>query len=91
MKISDISAEISDIGDNQSEIGHGNLFEGKIAENRKFRRNFADISVSERNFVCGTHVRAGDFLLQNIENISEISVKYRRYIENISKLPDLKS
>ena len=26
-----------------------------------------------------------DFLLQNIEDISEISVKYRRYIENIGK------
>ena len=32
MKISDISAEISDIGDNRSEITHGNSFEGKIAE-----------------------------------------------------------
>ena len=32
MKISDISAEISDIGDNRNEIGHGNSFEGKIAE-----------------------------------------------------------
>ena len=26
-----------------------------------------------------------DFLLQNIEDISKISVKYRRYIGNISK------
>ena len=32
MKISDISAEISDISDNRSKIGHGNSFEGKIAE-----------------------------------------------------------
>ena len=27
----------------------------------------------------------GDFLLQNIEDISEISVKYQRYIGNIGK------
>ena len=81
--------EISDIGGNRSEISHGNSFEGKIAENRKFcryigigqkfRRNFGEISAS------GTHARAGDFLLQNIEDISEISVKYRRYIGNIGK------
>ena len=32
-----------------------------------------------------THARVADFLLQNIEDISEISVKYRRYIENIGK------
>ena len=36
MKISNISVgnigEISDIGDNRSEISHGNSFEGKIAE-----------------------------------------------------------
>ena len=32
MKISNISTKISDIGDNRSEIGHGNSFEGKIAE-----------------------------------------------------------
>ena len=32
-----------------------------------------------------THARVADFLLQNIEDISEISLKYRRYIENIGK------
>ena len=32
-----------------------------------------------------THARVTDFLLQNIEDISEISVKYRRYIGNIGK------
>ena len=32
-----------------------------------------------------THARVTDFLLQNIDDISEISVKYRRYIENIGK------
>ena len=31
------------------------------------------------------HARVIDFLLQNIEDISEISVKYRRYIGNIGK------
>ena len=30
-------------------------------------------------------MRVGDFLLQNIEDISKISVKYRRYIVNIGK------
>ena len=30
-------------------------------------------------------MRVGDFLLQNIEDISEISVKYHRYIGNIGK------
>ena len=30
-------------------------------------------------------MRVADFLLQNIEDISEISVKYRRYIGNIGK------
>ena len=32
-----------------------------------------------------THVHVADFLLQNIGDISEISVKYRRYIGNIDK------
>ena len=35
--------------------------------------------------MSGTHVGVGDFLFQNIEDISEISVKYRRYIGNIGK------
>ena len=30
-------------------------------------------------------MRVADFLLQNIEDISQISVKYQRYIENIGK------
>ena len=32
-----------------------------------------------------THTCVTDFLVQNIEDISEISVKYRRYIGNIGK------
>ena len=79
MKISDISAEISDIGDNRSEIGDGNLFEGKIVEKLEILPKF------RLNFVCGTHARVGNFLLQNIKDISEISVKYQRYIGNIGK------
>ena len=74
--------EISDIGDNRSEISHGNSFEGKIAEKLEILpiyRYRTEISTSE------THTRVSDFLLQNIEDISEISVKYRRYIENIGK------
>ena len=61
-----------------------NRLREKSLKNQKFRRYFADISVSDRNFgeilVSGTHVRVADFLLQNIRDISEISVKYRRYI-----------
>ena len=74
--------EISDIGDNRSEISHGNLFKGKIAEKSKISpiyRYQTEISASE------TQARVGDFLLQNIEDISEILVKYHRYIENIGK------
>ena len=89
MKISDISAKISDISENRSEIGHGNSFEGKIIEKSKilpiFRQYIGIGQKFRRNFVCGTHARVGDFLFQNIEDISEISVKYRRYIENIGK------
>ena len=55
----------------------------KSLKNRKFRRNLADISELDRNFgeisVSGTHVCMDDFLLQNIEDISEISVKYQKY------------
>ena len=54
MKISDISAEISDIGDNRSEISHGNSFEGKIAEKLKispiFRRYIGIGLKFRRNF-----------------------------------------
>ena len=56
IKISDISAEISDIGDNRNEISHEKSFEGKIAKKSKispifrlyigigpkFRRNFSE-------------------------------------------------
>ena len=59
MKISDI--EISDIGDNRSEISYGNLFERKIIEKSEisliFRRYIGIGPKFQRNFVCGTHVR----------------------------------
>ena len=74
--------EISDIDDNRSEISHGNSFEGKIAEKSEISPIFryrTEISVN------GTHAHVGDFLLQNIEDIYEISVKYRIYIGNIGK------
>ena len=81
MKISDILAKISDIGDNRSEIGHGNLFEEKIVEKSeispKFRRYIGIGPKFRRNFFSGTHTRVDDFLLQNIGDISEILVKYR--------------
>ena len=93
MKIFDISAEIStkyriSVTTEAKSVMEIRLRE-KSLKNRKFRRYFADISISDRNFskisVSGTHARMGDFLLQNIEDISEISVKYHRYIENIGK------
>ena len=67
-----------------------NRLREKSLKNRKFRRYFADISVSDRNFgeisMSETHARVTDFLLQNIGDISKISVKYRRYIEDISEI-----
>ena len=66
-----------------------NRLREKSLKNRKFHRYFGDILVSDRNFgeisVSGTHARWADFLLQNIGDISKISVKYRRYIGNIGK------
>ena len=50
----------------------------KIGKCRLYRYR-TEISMSK------THARVADFLLQNIEDISEISVKYRRYIGNIGK------
>ena len=93
IKIFDISAEISakyriSVTTEAKSVMENHLRE-KLLKNQKFRRYFADISVSDRNFgeisVSGTHARVADFLLKNIGNISEISVKYRRYIGNIDK------
>ena len=93
IKISDISTEISTkyriSATSEAKSVMENRLREKSLKNRKFRRYFVDISVSDRNFgeisVSGTHARVTDFLLQNIEDISEISVKYRRYIGNIGK------
>ena len=85
MKISDISTEISDIGDNRSEISHGNSFEGKFVEKSEISpiyRYRTEISVKFRQV---KHTHMGDFMLQNIEDISETSIKYRRYVEYIGK------
>ena len=75
--------EISDIGDNRSEIGHGNSFEGKIVEKSKispiFCRYIGIRPKFRRNFVSGTHTRVGNFLLQNIGNIDKISEIYQKY------------
>ena len=66
-----------------------NRLREKSLKNRKFHRYFVDISISDRNFgeisMSETHTRVADFLFQNIEDISEISVKYQRYIGNIGK------
>ena len=91
IEISDISADISTIYRISAYSEAIFATENRLEENKKkigkFRRYFTDISVSERNFgeisVSTTHARVADFLLQNIEDISEISVKYRRYIGNI--------
>ena len=79
MKIFDISAEISDIDNNRSEIGHGNSFEGKIAGNLKISSIYRYRTEFMRNFICGKHTRVGDLLFQNIEDISKISEIYRKY------------
>ena len=78
--------EILDIGDNRSEMSHGNSFEGKIVEKSKISsiyRYRTEISAS------GTHTHVGDFLLQNIENISEISeisIKISKIYRDISAI-----
>ena len=64
MKIFDISVEISDIGDNGRKIGDGNSFERKIIEKLEILPKFL------RNFVCETHARVGEFLLQKYKDIS---------------------
>ena len=73
LKIFDISAEISAKYRISVTTEAKSVMEIRLREkplkNRKFRRYFA----------------VGDFLLQNIEDISEVSVKYRRYIRNIGK------
>ena len=89
MKISDISAEISAKHWISATTEAKSVMEIRLREkslkNRKFRRYIGIGSKFRRNFVCGTHARVGDFLFQNIEDISEISLKYRRYIGNIDK------
>ena len=93
IKIFDISAEISTkyriSVTTEAKSVMEKRFREKALKNWKFRRYFADISVSDRNFgeisVSGTHTRVTQFLLQNIGDISEISVKYWRYIGNIGK------
>ena len=89
MKFFDISAEISAKYRISATTEVKSVMEIHLREkslkNRKFRR-YIDIGPKfRRNFVCETHARMGDFLFQNIEDISEISVKYRRYIGNIGK------
>ena len=63
--------------------------ENRLREKSLKIENFADISpiyqYRAEISVSGTHARVADFLLQNIGDISEISVKYRRYIGNIGK------
>ena len=92
MKIYDTSAEISVKYRISTTIEAKSVMEIRLREkslkNQKFRRYSANISVSDRNFgeiSFLKHARVGDFFFQNIEDISEISVKYRRYIGNIGK------
>ena len=93
IEISDISADISAIyrisAYSEPMFSIENYLEEKSKKIEKCRRYFTNISVSDRNFgqisVSRTHACVADFLLQNIEDISEISVKYRRYIGNIGK------
>ena len=93
IEISDISADISAIyrisAYSEAIFATENCLEEKSKKIGKYRRYFTDISVSDRNFgeisMSRTHARVTDFLLQNIGDISEISVKYRKYIRNICK------
>ena len=87
IEISDISADISAIyrisAYSEAIFATENCLEEKSKKIEKYRRYFADISVSDRNFgeisVRKTHARVSDFLLQ----------KYRRYIENIGKISEI--
>ena len=93
IEISDISADISAIyrisAYSEAIFATENRLEEKCKKIGKCRRYFADISVSDRNLgeisVSRTQARVADFLLQNIKDMLEISVKYRRYIGNIGK------
>ena len=93
IEISDISDDISAIyrisAYSKTIFATENRLEEKSKKILKCRRYFSNISVSDRNFgeisVSTIHARVADFLLQNIEDISEISVKIRRYIEIIGK------
>ena len=77
--------KISDISDNRSEISHENSFEGKFVEKSEISSIFRRYIGIRPKFRQVKHTRVGDFLLQNIEDISEISIKYRRYVGNIDK------
>ena len=89
IEISDISAIYRISAYSEAIFATENRLEEKSKKIGKCRRYFADISVSDQNFgeisMSKTHARVANFLLQNIEDISEISVKYRRYIGNIGK------
>ena len=89
MKIFDISFEISVKYHISATTEVKSVMEIRLREislkNRNFCRYIGIGPKFWRNFVSVTHVRVGDFLLQNIGDISKISVKYRRYIVNISK------
>ena len=84
IEISDISDDISAIyrisAYSETIFATENRLEEKSKKILKCRRYFADIWVSDRNFseisVSKTHARVADFLLQNIEDISEISINF---------------
>ena len=102
MKISDISVELSTKYRISATTEEKSVMEiplrGKSLKNQKFRRNFVNISVSDRNFgeisVSRTHARVGDFFFKiskiyrkyrsNIGDIWEISVKISKIYRYIS-------
>ena len=86
MKISDISIEISAKYQISATIEAKSVMKIRLREkslkNRKFRR-YIGIGPKFRRV---KHTRVWViFMLQNIEDISEISVKYRGYIGNIGE------
>ena len=100
IEISDISADISAIyrisGLIETIFDTENRLQEKSRKIGEYRRYFGDISAKYRILteisveisMVGKHARVGIFLVfsgRYIGDISEISVKYRRYIGNIGK------
>ena len=89
IEISDISAIYQISAFIEAIFATENRLEEKSEKIRKYQRNIVEISVTDRNI--GRHIgdwghaRVGKNYWIFLGDISEISVKYRRYIGNIGK------